>query len=418
MNNIDSITNDTSVKNNDQRDAFADKFMKMAKQHGIFYTMTYDKDNFSIRVDGTHMKQNCNLNNVYAEYRAAYGKARDAILRNYLRGVKEALSSDVVLGAPFNKIRHRLRPLLRNRILTDNERYEFKGDDPSEFRPTPRKLFSSDANIVLGVDSHHTLMEVRQKHLESWGISFDDALDIAMNNLEAVSPIHFEGSREGVFRGGWLDYYDSSRLLLPDLFSRYGHFDDPVIVIPESGVIYITNKADKAAQLHMLNALQKHVNTTLKIVSTQMYHFVDGKPTEYKPEDNQLEFKLAEINKPLFQSYAQQQKKIVEDYLIETGNWAYFMSPMVVRAKEKDSIATVCCWSNDMECIFPEADIVTVTHVTSADEGTFHVHSDPVLMWCDVIEKYGHLLQKMEGFPNLYRAAPFANHQEATAMAA
>ncbi|WP_146126238.1 hypothetical protein [Burkholderia multivorans] len=239
-----------------------------------------------------------------------------------------------------------------------------------------------------------------------------------MKNLEAASPVHFEGSREGVFRGGWLDYYDSSRLLLPDLFARYAHFDDPVIVIPESGVIYITNKADKEAQLHMLNAVQKHVNNSLKIVSTQMYHFVDGKPTEYTPEDHQLKFKLAEINKPLFQSYAKQQKKVVEAYLIKNGNWAYIMSPVVVQHREKDSIATVCCWANDMECIFPEADIVPVQHATQVDGGDFHVHSDPVLMWRDVVEKYGHLLQKMDGFPNLYRAAPFGDRPETTTKAA
>lgn len=417
MTNINSTTNVDPDKNQQRRDAFANQCMKISKQYGILHAMTYDKDTFCIRIDSPNAGQIWNLRNPYKECRGTYGKAREGILKKYVLGIKESIATSDFLDAPFDKIRSRLRPLVRSKILTDNERYKFKGDDLSEFRPTPRKPFSSDANILLAIDTRHCLMNVQQKHLDAWGISFDDALDVATKNLAERSPLHFQGSREGVFRGGWLDYYDSSRLLLPGLFTQSGHFDDPVVVIPESGVIYITNKADKAAQLHMLNAVQKHVNESAKIVSTQMYHFVDGKPTEYKPADDQLTFKLAEIYKPLFQSYARQQKKAVEDYLIENGNWAYIMSPIVTQSKEKDSIVTVCCWSNDMESIFTEADIIAVTHLTRTDDGGAHVRGDPVLMWNEVIEKYGHLLQKMDGFPNLYRAVPFAGRQGSAARA-
>jgi hypothetical protein len=416
--NISSITNEYIDQEQKKRDAFANQCMKMSKRYGILHTMTYDKDTFCIRIDGPNIGQTWNLRNPYKECHGTYGKAREGILKKYVLGIKESITASDVLKAPFDKVRGRLRPLVRSKILTDNERYEFKGDNLSEFRATPRKSFSSDANILLAIDGRHGIEVVLQHHLDAWGVAFDDALDIAIKNLTATSRVRFEKSWAGFFQGGWKDYYDSSRLLLPNLFSEHGPFDDPVIMIPASDAIYIADKADIASQLHMLDAVQWHVDTSLKIVSTQMYHFVDGKPTEYKPDDKQLTFKLAEIYKPLFQSYAHQQKKVVEDHLIENGNWAYIMSPIITQSKEKNEIATVCCWANDMESIFTEADIIAVTRVARTDDGGAHVHSDPVLMWNEVIEKYGHLLQKMDGFPNLYRAAPFSGHQGSMAQAA
>ncbi|KVW05812.1 hypothetical protein WK91_34550 [Burkholderia cepacia] len=392
--------------------------MKTAKQHGVFHTMTYDKHDFSVHVAGQNASQKWRLQNVYAECRAAYGKTRDKILVDYVLGMKEAIQANELRRAPFDKIRNLLRPLVRSRILTDNERYEFKGVDQSEFRPTPRQSFSSDANILLGLNANRTVVVVTQADLDSWNISFEEAHDIAMKNLAAMSPVRFEKSWAGFFQGFWHDYYDSSRLLLPQLFAECQQFDDPVIMIPTSGNLYVADKANKGAQLHMLDLVQEHVNGTLKIVSTQMYHFVDGKPVEYKPEDDQLQFKLAQIYKPLFQSYARQQRKIVEEYLIENGNWAYIMSPKVVQSTKGNSVATVCCWMTDMETIFPEADIIAVTHVNQTDDGRTLARTDPVLMWNEVIERYEHLIQKLEGFPDLYRAAPFLAHQTSEDQAA
>ncbi|MGN7100324.1 hypothetical protein ACTHR6_01860 [Ralstonia holmesii] len=398
------------------RDAFAQNFIKVAQQNGIDHSLTYDKDKFAIDVgvSSGHLTQN--LWNVYTEYRASRGSNRKRILTNYVLGLKGTLKIQELPNLPFSDVRKALRPQVRSKSLTDNERYEFKGEDLSQFEPTPRQPFSTDANILLAYDEGGTIMHVGQSMLDSWGVSFSEALDIALKNLAAISRPRFKEIKSGLFTGEWNDYYDDSRLLLPKLFSEYRHFDDPVIMIPTSGRIFIADKAKRRAQLDMLYFVGKEFETSMKVVSTQMYHFVDGKPTEYAPEDDQVLRKLNEIRKPLLQKYAQQQKKVVEKHLIGTDNRAYFYSLQLAR-KEDRPTASVSIWSADMECIFPEADFIVVSKATKTDDG-YLVHHDPVLPWNDVIEKYGHLLQKLDGFPNLYRAAPFVDANTVLAEAA
>lgn len=405
MTSIDT-TND-HTENQAKRDAFAQKFMTVVKQNGIHHSMKYDKERFSVIIDTPSVCLTQNLRNAFKEYCAVYGKTRRRILMDYVLGLKDAVNTNKLVTAPFNEIRKRLRPLVRSRILTDNERYEFKGDDPSQFKPTPRQLFSGDANILLGFDLGRSIMEVNQSMLDQWGVSFANAIDIAMMNLATMSRSRFKEIKPGLFAGEWNDYYDSSRLLLPKLFAECHHVADPIIMIPTSGSIYITDKMNRRAQLDMLYLVKNEVSTSKKIVSVQMYQFVSGRPIEYEPTDSQVLYKLDEIRKPLLENYARQQKKIVEDYLIKTDNWAYIMSLMTVENKESGTVANISTWMDEHETIFPKADVIVVSRTEKNNDG-YVCHHDHILPWADVIGKYGHLIQKLDGFPNLYRAAPFS----------
>ncbi|WP_286758507.1 hypothetical protein [Ralstonia sp. RL] len=416
MTSIDTTIDYT--QNQPKRDAFAQKFMKAVKQNGILHSMTYDRDRFNIVVDTPSGRLTQNLGNAYKEYQTVYGKARDRVLKNYVLGLKKALSINDWRSTPFAEIRKRLRPLIRSKILTENERYDFKGDDPSQFKPTPRQLFSSDANVLLGCDMGRTIKQVEQAMLDHWGLTFAEALGIAMKNLAAVSRPIFKEVTSGVFAGAWNDYHDSARLLMPELFAECRGIADPVIMIPTAERIYVTDKSNKKGLLDMLRGVGNMVSASLKIISTQMYHFVDGRPTQYEPEDSQVLLSLNMIRKPQLQAYAEQQKKIVEDYLIRTDNWAYIMSLQIFENKEDGGTASVSIWSDDQETIFPEADLIAVSKIVEKTNEGYIVRNDPVLPWHEVIEKYGHRLQKLEGFPNLYRVAPFSGESPALAEAA
>ncbi|MHA6847040.1 DUF1444 family protein [Ralstonia syzygii] len=413
---MNSINTTTVAQDLAKRDAFAQKIMKTLKQIGVREPMFYDKDKFAITTETSSMT--LNLSNAFAKYKTARGHARNIILTQFVVSFKEAMKAGRKLEAPFSDARNHLRPLVRSKALTDNERYMFKGDDLSMFKPTPRQSFSRDTNILLGYDAGNTVMTVDQWMLDKWEVSYADALDIAMANLAAVSEPRFKEIKPGLFTGDWNDYYDSSRLLLPALFSACSGVADPVIMIPTSELIYVADKTDTRAQLDMLQLVNNGTSAVTKVISTQMYHFVDGTPTEYEPEDNQVLRTLNDIRKPLLQKYAQHQKKVAEEHVIETGNWAYFYSLQLFRDPQTGETGTMSIWSADMECIFPEADIIVVATATKLDDGGYVVRNDPVLLGTDVIEKHGHLVQKMDGFPTLYRAAPFVANNPVMAEAA
>lgn len=398
------------------RDAFAQDFIKAAKQNGIQYSLNYDKDKFAIAVGVSlgHLTQN--LSNAYVEYHAAHGNARKRVLINYVLGLRDALNAQEWQNAPFSEARKSLRPLVRSKIITDNERYTRMGDDPSQFKPTPRKSFSSDANILLAYDKGRTILQVTQTMLDSWGVSFSEALDIAMKNLRAVSRPRFKEIQRGLFTGEWNDYYDDSRLLLPELFAKHRHFDDPVIMIPTTGRIFIANKTDRRAQLDMLHFVRKEIEASMKIVSTQMYHFVDGKPTEYEPGDDKVDSKLFGIRLPIQQSFARQQHRIIVEYLAKTRANVHASPCQLMVTKDDNRLATLSMWMESQETMLPEADFVMLAKMKRPG-GVYRGENRP-MPWDEAMAKYGHLVQKIEGFPTLYRAAPISGDDTVMAEAA
>lgn len=311
---------------------------------------------------------------------------------------------------PFSEVRKALRPVLRSKIATDNEHYEFDGDDLSQFEPTPRQPFSSDTNILLTYDGDGTFVQVGKSMLDSWGVSFSEALDIALKNLAVMSRRRFKKIKPGLFSSDCNTYFnDDSGLLLFKSSFDHCQLHDPVIMIPTSGPIFIASKANRHAQLSMLYLARKEIKASKEIVSTQMYHFVDGKPTEYEPEDRMVLFELNAIRKPQLQQYADQQKKIVEDFLARTGNWAR-IHPLLFSQTKYGQTESTSIWSADTECIFPEADTITVSKARESEDGGYAVENDPVFPWNRVIKRYGHLLQKLDGFPSLYFATPFPDY--------
>ena len=83
----------------------------------------------------------------------------------------------------------------------------------------------------VAVDFPGHLSIVMGSQLETWGRTFDEVYSLGLTRLRECSPPLFR-QEDGVFISTWKDDYDSSRILVPELFHDLHLNGDPVVALP------------------------------------------------------------------------------------------------------------------------------------------------------------------------------------------
>jgi hypothetical protein len=96
------------------------------------------------------------------------------------------------------------------------------------------------------VDHEQSTALVTAPDLERWGLSFEQALALASENLKARSTAPLTALAEGLYHSPWQDFYDPSRLLLPELLAPLDLRGDPVVALPSPNHLLVTGADDPA----------------------------------------------------------------------------------------------------------------------------------------------------------------------------
>jgi hypothetical protein len=93
--------------------------------------------------------------------------------------------------------------------------------------------------------------------LEKWGVTFDDAFDVALANLRHRSDKAFVALAPGLYCSDWADTCDTSRVLLPDVVSALPVRGPPVVMVPNRNVILVSGAEDEEALRGMVRSARK-----------------------------------------------------------------------------------------------------------------------------------------------------------------
>ncbi|MBB3118144.1 hypothetical protein [Pseudoduganella violacea] len=119
---------------------------------------------------------------------------------------------------------------------------------------------------------------IGEKVLQDWGVSFEQALAVALDNLRERSPDRFSRLDNGVIAGAWGDAYDSSRILLPDMAYRAGDGLEQVVMAPERGLYLLAPLHAPAVQLAMIALARTEMDAgSGRPLSAAMYRYLDGR---------------------------------------------------------------------------------------------------------------------------------------------
>lgn len=373
---------------------FARKIRKLMQQSQPGIHPVIDMENFRLVISEGNF---FNLHNAYHAYRHAPGKEQDKVLQQFVGGMLHAPE----VPATFAEVRPLLMPALRRKSMIDYLRREASAEKPDNLILACREL-GPDMVLALAIDSEQSMSLVMQARLDEWGVSFDAALAVAMDNLRDASADEFgvvDGA-PGVVCSNWCDAYDSSRVLLPDLMYRGVGSGSPVIMVPTREVLLLAPDNNPAAQLAMLALTERALGDSNRWCSTAMYQIVDGKLDVYDPRDVQVREKLRAVERAVLMSdYADQKEQI--DKVHERDVIDIFVASYAGIEKE-DGVFSYCTWTEGVESMLPKTDLVALTRPRDG-ENFEYVMTD----WQTLTQRHADLMHQTPDFPPRFHVKDF-----------
>lgn len=386
--------------------SYARLLLKKLAVHHPGEAVRFDEAGFRLLL-GADGDQAINLHNLYAEYCAAGRPERARQLERVL-----ALVQRSELPAGFANVRAHLMPVLRGRAMAEYLRLMELDKDPRAASAFLFLPFSSDTILTLMVDSAQSMQSIRSDQLAQWGVSGDEALAAAMDNLRDATVDRFIQVERGVFAGDWNDAYDSSHLLLPDLAHRVAGAN-PLAMVPARGSLLLASGNDVEGVRAMVALAQRIADTEARPVSALMYRYENGRAVAHVPDDVQARTGLERLGRQyLFGDYAAQKETL--DALYErSGTDVFVAGYKVMREPASEVEYSMCSWTRGVDALLPRTDRVALVDL----EGD-QMQELIIVPWDALQAAFGQLMQPLpDAWPQRYRVTGFPDLELARAIA-
>lgn len=365
------------------------EMVRRAFEAAGFAGLEYREEEFALKMPGR--ETTIFLSNLYSNYCNAPRKHRQEVIDKLIAGI----GSVPDIPANFAAARPNLMPAVRDAA------YESLSELlPGRDRKDPEFMWAYKpltGDLVVGVvyDTEHNISSLPQKNLAEWGVSLDEALAAAKENLwDRTDPNKFNGAG-GVYVGEWGDSYDSSRILLTEFIYRLDVDGDPVAYVPNRDSLMVTGKRNTSGLQVLLKVGGENHFKAGHPVSPDLYVLEDGVWKTYIPEDASLRemWKATRRNRDGLDY--QHQKKLLEKVRKDD----VFIANFMMFKQQDGSGFSACVWAKDVDTSLPRAEFLG-----------FAVSEDDQFMvsWDAAVAVVGKLMQQEEGLvPVRYRVREF-----------
>jgi hypothetical protein len=222
------------------RGAFAALFERALRRAGHFEEVTYDEREFrlqSAQPDGT--TSYAYLFNAHTDYCKAEEDDRTAVVERYVASLFtrpdaiDAISQESLL------------PTVRGRAFFEflDLMQAIDGMEPSPGRY--HLTLGNDLAVGIASDGKTQVTHLFDALLTETGLSRNQALRVAMENLRRISTDSWIEVGPSLFQSDWNDDYDPSRLLLTDMIRRLPVKGHQVALAPDSNTLLVTGSKNK-----------------------------------------------------------------------------------------------------------------------------------------------------------------------------
>ncbi len=373
--------------------AFAAQFIEAAKRRGFDAALSYNADEFRLEYGGNAV---FNLHHAYRAYCSSDKASRDTALQGF---VATLCSSGKAAPERLSDARAMLRPLIRGRgVLEDVRLHQLRtAGREAAFAPAWR-AFGDDCATLLALDYPESTSTLMSGPVKSWGITLDDALTIACDNLRDITTDSFVEVARGVYRGDWRDGYDASRALLPDLLHRAPVHGFPVFMIPTRDVLLVTSDKDDGGLARMVE-LSREAAQTGRPVSPFMYCYDEGL-RRFTPRQAQVAQRLAQLALRYRKDDYDAQKTALDRLHKQEGRDVFVANYLLYGAKdEAGEMFSAATWTAGVESLLPQADRIVLVRPESGETR--------IVPWQQIASLVGGLLEEQPMYPVRYRTRGF-----------
>jgi hypothetical protein len=258
--------------------------------------------------------------------------------------------------------------------------------------------------IGLVYDLPDSMRTIIAEDLESWGVTFYEALEAACANLRQKEDPVFFSPHDGVYLSATGDNYDASRLVLTDMVQHFEIRGDAIAMVLNRDTVVITG-SESTTGLTIMAARARQALGEPRPISSIAMRLVDEEWMPWLPAaDHPLceEFTLLRLQS-LGQQYAEQ-KELLDARLQKTGEECFVATFSAAKRSQNTPITSYCVWSEGVVSLLPKTDVVYFFRPTADDAQGGIVAA---CAWETVERELGKLLEPEDLYPPRYRVKAF-----------
>lgn len=388
------------------RDKFARAVMRDLLTAGDTREATYDSQAFQLTF--THRKKivgTVNLANLYDEFSTRPIRSRRNFLQNAVRSL---LASHKSPPSDFDSAKPDLLLSLRSRSYFSLTELQNWVEGRHDFI-WPHSPIAEHLAVGLVYDLPEAMLMVQREQLESWGISYYEAIEIAQNNLAELEAA-FATVEGEIYVSATEDHYDASRMLVADLIRELDVKGDPVVLVPNRDSLLITGSESKEG-LQLMASLAREYLKKPRPLCGITFRLRDDEwgpwlPTASHPATEQLAALYVES---IARDYADQQP-ILQAWCESRYDDAEISDFCISQGQRPQQLISYCVWSQNQECLLPKTDRIFFDERNS--DRPKRSTDLPNASWSTVQTALGDRFTSEDVFPPRYRVRNFPSSQE------
>lgn len=377
------------------KDQFARLFIKAMNKAGESHEVEYNKHDFSLKLsDGARI----NLENMWQIYCATPKVDREAGLNRCVAGL-----SKTDFPKEWSEAASHVLPLVRTPDLWAFSalQMQIEGNQP---KPLPNYRLGDGLSAYLGFDREDSIGFVPADELSNWGVSFDHAMEQAKDNLRRISHQPFQIVVPGVYMSPWQDSYDSSRLVLHELFYRLELKGRPIAIAPNRDVLLVTGE-DDIAGFKQIQEISVKVLTDPRPLSPDVLILKDDGWADYPLDATNPEHQtLYEQQLQIRANSYDQQKSLLEALHEKTNQDIFVASYTLTRNNETGILSSLSVWTDGVMTFLPKSD--KVFFYRPNDE------TKVLVSWEDAFRIVGDIMKPTDMIPARFLLEQFPNKEQ------
>ena len=274
----------------------------------------------------------------------------------------------------FAEARERLLPGVRDAVILDVVRLQaLVGGQPHPGVPSRR--LGTRLRLCLFLDSAESTVMVTNDDLQTWGKTFEEVLQVALDNLEARSPGGLT-RHEGVYVAPWSDCYDPARALLRSRMSSVEVQGEMVAFMPNWNHLIVTGSGDGVGMTSALAFATRVMEEEPRCMSARPLVWRDGDWIDLElPRGHVLEPGLRKARVMEMVGVYRDQTEQLGRYH-EAAGIDVFVAAYTGTCRDDDDYSSYCVWTRGVATLLPRTETIHFFDPEAGSEGAVVGHFD------------------------------------------
>ncbi len=299
------------------------------------------------------------LANLFTDYSRTEPHGRQAVLEAFAQGI---LPPDI--PSDFSAARPHLMPALRHipgldlAILAAG----LDLDAHAKMQSTGMPLTAA-IGVHVVYDSEFGIQSIAQDQFDAWGVTHEQAYEMALDNLRAKSPPAFETLIPGLYRSTYGDCYDAARVLLPEHIYQLGLAGRPVVMIPNRSCLLVASERDERALVGMVKLAAHWLTNESRPLAAEMLRHEDGHWRPWSKPPGVAEGMLRELHQHHTALNYEEQKSALDEWT-QQRELDVFVASHTLMQKDDGTAFSFRVLSKGVHTWLPKTDIVMLLDPT------------------------------------------------------